>query len=182
MPILGTVASSTRQGLSTGSYESIATINVVSNTASVTFSDIPNTYKHLQIRGSVLTSAPNNDCALRFNSDTGSNYHRHAIYGTGSTVLSFTTTPATAASVSFSQPTGVPGVFVADILDYANTNKRKTLRSIWGYDNPSGADYNGFYSSLWANTNAITSITIFNTLTSSTINQYTSIGLYGIKG
>jgi len=187
MPLI-TTQSARGYGWSAGSqqipnsFESIATAVVGSNTSSVTLSSIPSGYKHLQVRISALTSSPNNDLAFRYNGDSGNNYTTHAFYGDGSSVSSFNTTGRNTVSASFSQPTGYPGVAIVDILDYGNTNKYKTSRSIWGYDNLAGADYLGMYSGLWQSTSAITSLTFFNTLTNATINQYTTIALYGIKG
>ena len=54
MPILGIVASSTRQGQATdtGAMFPLGMVQVGSGgSSSITFSSIPNTYKHLQIRG-----------------------------------------------------------------------------------------------------------------------------------
>jgi hypothetical protein len=78
--------------------------------------------------------------------------------------------------------TTTSNIFVAnivDILDYTNTNKYKTLRSL------SGGDYNGsgaiaLTSSVWLNTAAITTITI-STGGYGDLLQYSSFALYGIK-
>jgi hypothetical protein len=50
MPILGILASAITGNLVTSSYESIATFNITTSTPSVTFSSIPQTFTHLQIR------------------------------------------------------------------------------------------------------------------------------------
>ena len=72
------------------------------------------------------------------------------------------------------------GAVVIDILDYANTNKYKTIRSLSGtdYNNTSGAV--GLFSGSWRNTNAITTIKI--TASSANLAQYSQFALYGIKG
>lgn len=195
MPIIGTIASSTRQGLSTNSYESIATVTVGSGGASdITFSSIPGTYTHLQIRGiSCGTRADYRigEAEITFNSDTGANYACHDMYGNGSTV---TTTGLSSRSNIRIAPgtlggnaggTAFFGAIIIDILDYANTNKYKTMRSL------SGVDINGDYagvagrlgvtSGLWQNTNAITSIK-FTPTGASPFVQYTTFALYGVKG
>ena len=72
-----------------GSYESIQTVTVgAGGSASVTFSSIPATYKHLQIRGILRSSySPSNtSMRLTFNSDTGNNYSSHFLMSTGSSV------------------------------------------------------------------------------------------------
>jgi hypothetical protein len=50
-PMLGIMASQISGHLVTNSYESIQTVTVSTATPSITFSSIPATYKHLQIRG-----------------------------------------------------------------------------------------------------------------------------------
>jgi hypothetical protein len=68
---------------------------------------------------------------------------------------------------------------VIDILDYTNTNKYKTSRSLQGYD-LNGSGIVSFVSQLWLNTAAITSIT-FNDR-GSAFQAGTQYALYGIKG
>jgi hypothetical protein len=71
------------------------------------------------------------------------------------------------------------GVFIMDILDYANTNKLKTTRVLHGQDDNSNGE-TGLSSGLWFNTNAITSITIYAAVTN--VLEYSHFALYGIKG
>jgi hypothetical protein len=74
---------------------------------------------------------------------------------------------------------GVFGAGIIDILDYTNTNKYKTVRSLNGVDN-NGSGALALNSSLWLNTAAITNITI--TSDGTLFDQYSSFALYGIKG
>jgi len=77
------------------------------------------------------------------------------------------------------------GVGIIDILDYANTNKYKTLRGVLGLS-LNAADASGSFgrvnmsSGSWRNTNAISSITLYPTLGTG-FTQYSSFALYGIK-
>ena len=163
------------------SYESIATVTVgAGGSSSISFSSIPSTYKHLQIRCMLLSSTATANQAVQFNSDTGANYARHAVYGNGSTVTAAGTTGNT--SIRVSTYTGAsasyPSVMVIDILDYTNTNKYKTVRSLAGTDQ-NGAGEATFLSGLWLNTNAVTDITITG---GGTLTQYSSFALYGVKG
>jgi hypothetical protein len=170
-----------------GAYDSIATTTVGSGGASsVTFSSIPSTYKHLQIRGISRSarSAGNDPIYIRFNSDSGSNYSWHAIEATGSAVNAPNATSATqgwvwiaADSVS---PTNVFGASIVDITDYANTSKNKTIRSLGGIDN-NGSGVLSFNSALWRSTSAVTSITL-TVLSGTNFQQNTQFALYGIKG
>jgi hypothetical protein len=72
------------------------------------------------------------------------------------------------------------GANIIDILDYANTNKYKTTRTLSGGDN-NGSGFVQFMSGNWRNTNAVTSIDIFQ-VDGDTIAEYSQFALYGIKG
>jgi hypothetical protein len=177
-PILGIWASQnyTRYQLPT-SFESIATTTVGSSGVSnVEFTSIPSTYTHLQIRGIFRQTGGDQWNSIQFNGDTGSNYATHNLYGTGASAVSEAAAPGTNTLLgNGAQP--IP--FVIDILDYANTNKFKTTRLLWGMDS-NGGGYIMFGSHLWRNTNAITSVKINGV--SSNFAQYSSFALYGIKG
>ena len=185
MPILGIIASSLLAAA--GDFESIATVTVGSGgSSSITFSSIPSDYTHLQIRCSARASigAGIQDWIFgEFNSDTGNNYTLHYLTGNGSTASAagFNSLPraylgrtvdSVAGSNEFSGT-------VCDILDYKNSNKYKTTRSL------GGADSNGdgeiwFFSSLWQSTSAITSIRLY-TSSSANFAQYSHFALYGCK-
>jgi hypothetical protein len=137
------------------------------NSAFNSFTNIPQTFSHLQLRvyGRTTTSATSEFAYLRFNGDTStSNYRSHILYGDGSIASSFDygtgrnyllSSYLTAASA----PTGAFGCIVIDILDYANTSKNKTMRSIGGFDN-NGNGTATLMSGLWMNTSAITALEI----------------------
>jgi hypothetical protein len=72
------------------------------------------------------------------------------------------------------------GVAVCDILDYTNTNKYKTVRSLSGHDQ-NGSGYVTLMSGSWRNTAAITSITILRDSGGANLTQYSQFALYGIK-
>jgi hypothetical protein len=184
-PILGIIASSISGSKAvTNSYESIQTTTVGSGgSASISFSSIPSTYKHLQIRGIGRTSAGGESLRLRFNSDTGANYANHELYGTGSAASAYAESNVNSNFADSFAPSSasanVFGVGVIDILDYANTNKYKTIRALSGYDN-NGSGYAVLNSGLWRNTAAIDTILLF--FGSGNLTQYSSFALYGIKG
>ena len=170
------------------SYESIATTTVGSGGASsVTFSSIPSDYTHLQIRAigrSSFASVGAQTAFMQFNGDTASNYVYHNLQGDGSSVTASSGTSASnlwAFIVPQLESTNSFGVGVIDILDYKNTNKFKTTRTLYGSDTNATLNFVGFRSGVWRSTSAITSITF--TLTSSTnLQQYSQFALYGIKG
>ena len=183
MPILGIWASQISGHLwaPEGAYDALGTLTLSANATSVTISGVPTGYKHLQIRANVLTSHPNNDLGVRFNDDSASNYNTHTLYGSGSVAGSLAVTSSTFLGAAFSQPSDYPGSFVMDILDYANSNKFKTTRSLWGHDRNGGTGYVGLYSGAWRSTSTISSITFYNTFSGSTINTNTQFALYGVK-
>ena len=164
-----------------GAYESIATVTVgVGGTSTITFSSIPSTYTHLQIRA-MAQSTTTNQIDMTFNNDTGNNYAGHQLEGTGSAAAAAAgTSRANMFSMVFVPGTSnSPGGSVIDILDYASTNKNKTARALRGWDNNSSGNI-ALISGLWMNTNAITTVTL--TARGGTIDQYSSFALYGIKG
>jgi hypothetical protein len=158
----------------------------------VTFNDIPQTYKHLQIRG-IARSTKNADGRsafyLQLNSDNAVNYSSHNLIGDGTSASSdAVTTQPYMLGVSWMLPSAtatanVFGGFILDILDYANTSKYKTVRNIIGSDFNSTTPLPGrigLESSSWRNTDAITSIKFYTD--SGNWAQYSRFSLYGIKG
>lgn len=181
-PILGILASSNFQRV-TSAYESIATTTLGTATASITFSSIPSTYTHLQIRvlGSMSASGADDLC-LRFNSDTGSNYSAHYLVGNGTSASSGAYTSATftrAGANALPTATNTYGAAVIDLLDYANTSKYKTIKALTGNDT-NGAGYVALGSGLWQSSTAVTTILLYPFASTFTAN--TQIALYGIKG
>lgn len=183
--ILGIIASGiTKSKIATNSYESIATVTVgAGGTSSATFSSIPNTYSHLQVRAFARTDRATTTDTLfvKINSDTA-NYYTHGLYGTGSSAAAYSDnsnptyfTVAAGSSVG----SNVFAVAVWDLLDYASTNKYKTIRVLHGYDD-NGSGTIRLTSSLWASTSAVTSLTIQGT-SSQNLAQYSHFALYGVK-
>ena len=156
-------------------YESIATVSA-SGSSVVTFSSIPSTYKHLQLRCFSTPSGATYNY-LRLNSDTGSNYSSHQLTGDGSSAGSTGGTNNLIYINNYSSSSGA--VAVIDILDYANTSKNKTVRSLGGSDS-NGAGFVQFRTGAWYNTAAVSTITI--TVDGGTYSTGSIFALYGIKG
>jgi hypothetical protein len=164
----------------TNSYESIATATLSSD-GTVSFTSIPSTFSHLQIRYRANNvSASNYRIAIRFNSDTGSNYNWHYLQGNGSSAQAGANDEYTAARMveAYNGSTNW-SVGVIDILDYTNTNKYTTLRSLGGWD-ANGSGTVGLSSGLWKNTAAVTRIDIVPYL--GDYKSGSTFALYGIKG
>lgn len=170
-----------------GSFESIATVTLSSGASSITFSSIPQTYKHLQIRCISRDSRPAtalNNWHLQLNSDSGTNYSVQSLFTDSSTVTA-AADPNLSKTDYFIQPSAnaTPNVFQAsiwDILDYSSTSKYKTIRVLGGYDN-NGSGRINFSGAGWRSFDGVTSLTFTNS-SNSNFNGYSSYALYGIKG
>lgn len=171
----------------TSAFDSLGTVVLSAAASSITFSNIPATYTHLQIRGiarNTSAGTASDYILLKLNSDTGSNYAFHWLYGTGSAA------GATASINRANLPIGTCwetsalansfSTVVCDILEYSNTNKFKTTRSLGGGETNSVSYQEvNFMSGLWRNTSAINQIDISSS--DGNLAQYSSFALYGIK-
>lgn len=173
----------------------IQTTTVGATPASViNFTNIPQTYKHLQIRGYIITSGVGGNgyayAQLRFAPlstgiiDAGTNYCWYEMFaqcGTSTSITNISSLLSSTAAIGFEagypSPSIAPGVI--DIFDYTSTNIYKTVKSITGGENTSSNSYVLWAASTWLNTSAITSIQL--TPTSGSFAQYSKISLYGVK-
>ncbi len=169
-------------------YELIETQILGSSQAGITFSNLgtySSTYKHLQIRATIRASlaASADTIAIRINGDTGSSYTQHGVYGEGSSVFSFSASPAVVANGSIG---GAPGstttantfsASVVDILDAYSTSKTKVFRSLHGYSTSvNGVALN---TGAWLSTASITSINIY--AGNASFVAGTRMSIYGVK-
>lgn len=173
-----------------GAMIPLATVTVgAGGSSSISFTSIPSAYEHLQIRaiGRTNRSATGGDYSLVVinNDASASNYSMHQLLGNGVSVL-VGGYPQTFAGALISRwaaasdGSNMFGVAIIDILDYANTNKYKTIRSLGALDTNSANCQINLESNLWMNTSAITSLTI-NPGAGTSWSQYSSFALYGIK-
>ena len=175
------------------SFESIATATVgAGGQSSVEFTSIPSTYTHLQIRMVARYTSTENSgkpVYMQFNSDTGANYFYHRLQGyanlseTG--ISAGDGTNVSFIRIGYTTGTATPNSYsahVVDLLDYANTNKNKTIRNLSGWEINDNSGYRavGIDSGAWNSTSAVTSIKIYPSDNSWA--QYSSFALYGIKG
>jgi hypothetical protein len=171
-----------------GDYEQIATAFGTGSSGVITFSSIPQTYKHLQVRAVAKNNSSNTETArqtrITYNGVTTALYSYHQLLGTSGSVNGnewFTST----ADIRYgfgsagSNTTGAFYATIFDILDYTNTSKNKTLRGLGG-----GLD--GSFSRIqlgsgaYVGTDAISSLTF--TLGTGNYDAATRFSLYGIKG
>jgi hypothetical protein len=159
-------------------FESIASVTVGTNAPEdIIFSSIPSTYQHLQIRGIMKPTNSAMQVAGYIN-NTSPTVWWHELQGNGTTAGSFANS-GTYLGLAYCETAQFTGM-VLDILDYANTNKRKTLRSLWGFD-ANGSGVVQLRSALSDSTNAITEFKISKTGTNG-FAQYSHFALYGIRG
>jgi hypothetical protein len=189
MPILGIIASQISGHLfgPTGAYDSIATVTVGSGGASsITFSSIPSTYQHLQVRGiarGTYNLGATSAISMQLNGNTTiGDYSTHLLDGNGSSASVYGAADdyPQGASSNATAAANIFGAAVFDILDYTNTNKYKTVRVLSGNDNNGSGTLRFGSGAFYANTNAISSITLLSS--SGNFTEYSSFALYGIRG
>ena len=124
------------------------------------------------------------ELVLNFNGVTSSTiYSQHAVYGIGgggsptaygaaNQTLGITWQGAGGSTTN-------PAVNIIDIVDFSNTNKYKTFRSLTGRELANSGTIS-LNSGSFQSTNAITSITL-STTTAVNFAQYSHFALYGIK-
>ena len=147
--------------------EAIETIYLEADVSSVTFSSIPATYEHLQLRTSIRSAYAAADYAMlyiRLNGDTGANYTRHYMYGHDSSTGGGGDTSQTFMLLGITEPnatepSAVYANHVIDLLDYANTNKYTTASAINGQ---LGWPVAQQLSGLWDDTSAVSTILLYD--------------------
>lgn len=158
--------------------------------ASITFSSISGSYKHLLILGNIRTDrtgAYADGLVIQFNSDTGANYvqlrAQHNVnttaysenLGTATPQLSFILPSADSPANSF-------GPVKITIPSYAVTNMHKSaLAESWGYQKAgTGSLFVSQGGIMWLNTAAITDI-VFKPNTGTNFVAGSRLTLYGIN-
>jgi hypothetical protein len=139
----------------TPTYDLIASTTLAAASSSVTFGSLPQTYRDLIL---VLTVQQNTtgdrQAVLRPNSDS---VNASLVYmdGSGTAALSGTDTKIS-LYYQAGAPANSPMTSIVQIMDYAQTDKHKTMliRTASSY-NPTSA-----YAGRWASTSAITSLVI----------------------
>jgi len=182
--LLNTVLGSLSSGVaaSTSSYESIASVNGTGSSGTITFSSIPSTYASLQLRFQLRGTSGGEAAYLYFNSDTGSNYAFHRLQGNGSTVAAggiASTSQTHIATFATGTSTTYFNAGICDIHNYVSTTQNKTSRIFVGIDQ-NGSGSVELHSTLWLNTNAISTLAI--TLSGGSFTTDSTFALYGIKG
>ena len=147
-----------------GSMYPLGVFTLSANQTTISFTNIPQTYTHLQLRIFARQAGSWSEgsyFSLRMNSDSGNNYASHHLRGIGSGTP--TSSANTSSNLIFvnritnaSQGTSIFGASIIDILDYRNVNKNKTIRYFSGFDN-NGSGEVAFGSGLWMNSSTAVS-------------------------
>lgn len=167
-----------------GYFESIATVNVgAGGAATISFTSIPQTYRHLQIRGMVRGETTLSRPAMRFENDNGANYWASGLTGFSGSTGGYFDTNQTYIDCNIcptsSEPANVYGPMVIDIMNYTSTSRTKTIISLAGQ---ATYTYIAMHSGTWDNTSPIARIDFVpGAASAGDFNQFTHIALYGIK-
>jgi hypothetical protein len=168
-------------------FELISTQILASATATVTFSSIPQTYKHLQLRFTARDSSAfaGSSIYMNLNGDVGSNYSDHLLGGNGSSATSGSDVSSTymrlGAVTANSSTASAFGAGITDILDYTSTTKNKTIRTLIG----AVVSTNNFVylsSGAWLSTAAVTSLSITDVPSGVSFMAGSRFSLYGVLG
>lgn len=171
------------------SFESIATVTASGGQTSLTFSSIPQTYTHLQIRGLARDTSTASTGTLaqgiRINGVSSANYTYHTLAASGASIFPTGATGADGVYTDYVTPfdnaiASTFGVMLIDIHDYTSTTRYKTIRIFGGCDvNGSGGGVTLASGFLTNSTSAVTSITFPAPWTS--FKAGSTFALYGIK-
>lgn len=181
-------------GGSSNGFEHIATAYGTGSSGTITFTGIPATFKHLQIRGiaqgtgTSSTDGTNLSLYVRYNSDATATQSYHVLYGNGASVLngnainqSYQFVGNFNGGYTTDYPANAYTASIIDILDYASTSKNKTSKFITGLPGTTAKNNVALGSTLLQSTSAVSSITI-STGNATFFTSGTRFSIYGFKG
>jgi hypothetical protein len=161
------------------SYIALATTTLGSSSGSVTFSSIPTSVSGVALRDLIVVVAGTTTSAvgvaLRFNSDSGSNYSYVLMDGFGSGAGS-----SSASGSDNAMNMGVIGNgqsnVIYQVMDYSATDKHKSA-----LNRTNALSWGGVRAGAgrWANTNAINTVQVL-TMGANTFSSGTTFSLYGV--
>jgi hypothetical protein len=141
----------------TPTYTPLATVTLGSSAASVTFSNIPATYRDLILVIESKASTSGVEGQLRFNGDSSNSYSFVRMRGNGSTTASTTGTLTHMPLVDTVKATTTRApIYIVQIMDYSATDKHKPVLVRSG-EADTGVEA---FANRWANTGAINSILV----------------------
>lgn len=187
-PILkGVVASQITGHLNpyaTGSYESIQTISVGSNVQTVQFTSIPQTYKHLEIRGFTRDTYTNTYPGIYATIGGSSGTFNYmggdgggGVGGVGGAVSAYT-----GNSVGNDQTAGNYMPMIIRIPDYTNTSRIKMMNNMLAHSSNGATNTVSFWTWSSGSTAAVTDVLFGEGDTNFKLMPGSHWALYGIKG
>ena len=161
----------------TATYIALANITLSASEADIVFTSIPNTYRDLVVvvNGKVSTSSEVS-LAGRLNGDSASNYSNVRMYGSSGGATSYSDTAAE-FYIGITKSNTEEFTSIIHVMDYSATDKHKTILARGSQSDDAVTAHAG----RWANTNAVTSVTITRpTGQTYTFESGTTMSLYGI--
>jgi len=168
-------------------YTPIATTTLGSNTANVTFSSISSAYTDLILVVTGAMTTANWVPALRFNSDTGSNYSTTLLEGSGSSAISERLSNQSQIHAGYSY--GAWGTTLGEntcswhIQNYSNSTTYKTVVGRNNVASGATSSYSGTVATvgLWRSTSAISTILVRDNSGTALFSSGSTFTLYGVK-
>ena len=158
----------------TNTYTALGTLTLSGADSSITFANIPATYRDLVMVANMVYTGASGDTILRINGDTGSNYSSVFMVGNGSSPSSGSESARSYMNPIYAASFG-RGTMIWQLNDYSATDKHKT--SLVRTD-AAGARTVAM-AGRWASNSAVTSITITD-FASDTFAIGSTFSLYGI--
>jgi hypothetical protein len=146
----------------TPTYDLISSTTLAAATSEVVFGSLPQTYRDLVLVVNGTTSGGNTGPIGRFNLDAGTNYPQVFMWAT-TAAQSGTNAGSGFSITSTSSLAGERFQGVVSVMDYAVTDKHKTVLSRSGYTNAASIRIVEASASRWTNTAAITTFAVVST-------------------
>jgi len=143
--------------------------------SSVTFTSIDQSYGDLVLVAEGKTVSGGRYVSLQFNSDTGTNYSTVAMYGDGTSAVSYSSSGDSYAFASETWGSTTNSLTLFQIMDYTATDKHTTI--LTRQNRADGAT--GATANRWSNTSAVTTISLQFT-SGGDFASGASFSLYGI--
>ncbi len=171
-----------------GDMVKIAKVTLGAVAATIDFTNIPQTFRHLQlvVFGRADAAQTNTSLLAHINGDAASNYDYQFLRGITASVAAGEVLANTSVLLGYisaaTAPVGVASDFSATIFDYARATWQKALVSVNGLKTnaASGGLYVFALSDFWRSAAPITSLTLY--LAGGNFVAGTTATLYGLKG
>lgn len=153
-------------------YEAIASTTLTATASSIDFTSISSSYTDLVLICYLQDSGTAS--YIRVNNDSGSNYSRNILYGSGTSAAAYRDSGTTIPAGGQASPNFAPQIF--HFMNYSNTS---TFKNVLNRQNEA-ANFISVGLSTWRSTSAINRITL-NATSANSLQAGTQVSLYGIK-